>query len=160
MKGRYCNMPSVFFLHRIQKNGENITKGIEVHAALNDAIRSFWGRMKTGYNNPDHPDMTYVACFICDDNGEIYQQYNKSWLKTDGEDPVENKIFLHSIRRDDETYTKDITVYDTMDAARVAYATAMEYGYNNPRFPNVDLVACQITDMISGKIIESDDWVK
>ncbi len=152
-------MPHAFFLHRIQKDGENFAKGIEVHATLNDAIRSFWGRMKTGYNNPDYPALSYVACFISDDNGEIYQQYNQSWLKT-GEEPVENKIFLHSIRREGETYTKAIDVYDTMDAARIAYATAMEYGYKNPRFPDVNLVACMITDMTSDHIIISDDWVK
>lgn len=153
-------MPSVFFLHRIQKDGDNFTKGIEVHVTLNDAIRAFWGRMKTGYNDPEHPNMSYVACYISDDNGSIYQLYNKFWLKTDGENPVENKIFLHSIRREDETYTKDIDVYDDMDAAQRAYAAAMEYGYNNPKYPKVNLVECEITDIAGSKIICSDNWVK
>lgn len=153
-------MPSVFFLHRIQKDGDNFTKGIEVHVTLNDAIRAFWGRMKTGYNDPEHPNMSYVACYISDDNGSIYQLYNKSWLKTDSEEPIENKIFLHSIRREGETYTKTIDVYDDMDAAQRDYAAAMEYGYNNPKFPEVNLVACEITDIAGSKIICSDNWVK
>ena len=153
-------MPSVFFLHRIQKDGDSFQKGIEVHVNLNDAIRAFWGRMKTGYNDPEHPKMSYVACYISDDNGSIYQLYNKFWLKTDGENPVENKIFLHSIRREGETYTKTIDVYDDMDAAQRAYADAMEYGYNNPKFPEVNLVACEITDIAGSKIICSDNWVK
>ena len=153
-------MPSVFFLHRIQQEGDSFTKGIEVHVTLNDAIRAFWGRMKTGYNDPEHPNMSYVACYISDDNGSIYELYNKSWLKTDGENPVENKIFLHSIRREGETYTKTIDVYDDMDAAQRAYAAAMEYGYNNPKYPEVNLVACEITDIAGSRIICSDNWVK
>ena len=157
---------AIFFLHRIQKDDGNFVKGIEAHVTMDDAIRSFWGRVKTGYNNPDHPAMTFVSCYITDDNGIVYKRYFDTWLKpadpeAEDPEPVENKYFLHSIRRDGETITKAIDVFDTMDDAKRAYAAAMEYGYNNPKFPGVNLVTCEITDMMSGsKILSSDNWVK
>jgi hypothetical protein len=145
-----------YFLHRIQKDGGAFTKGIEVHDNLDDAIRSFWGRMKSAYNNPQNPGMTFVSCKITDETGAVLPKYNDTWLKE--EEP--NTFFLHSIRVDGET-TKAIDTYDTQDAAMIAFATAMEYGYNNPRFPNVSLVSCEITDMLSGGMtLESETWVR
>ena len=146
-----------YYLHRIQKENGTFTKGIEVHSSLDDAIRSFWGRIKTGYNNPDFPNMTFVACKITDENGNVVEDYDKTWLK----EPEENVFFLHSIRVDGETVTKAIDNYDTQDAAMVAFATAMEYGYNNSRFPNVSFVSCEITDLLSGRLVLArKTWVK
>ena len=146
-----------YYLHRIQKENGTYTKGIEVHASLDDAIRSFWGRMKTAYNNPEKPNMTFVACKIVDENGNVVEDYNKTWLK----EPDENVFFLHSIRVDGETVTKNIDVYETQDAAMIAFAEAMEYGYNNTKFPNVTFVSCEITDLLSGGLVlASKTWIK
>lgn len=147
-----------YFLHRIQKDNGSFTKGIEVHENLNDAIRSFWGRMKTAYNNPQNPGMTFVSCKIENENGAVIEPYNKTWLM----EPAENNMFfLHHVRVDGETVSKDIDVLDTLDAAMVAFATQMEYGYDNPRFPNVSLVTCEITDLLSGgMVLENESWVK
>ena len=146
-----------YYLHRIQKENGEYTKGIEVHMSLDDAIRSFWGRIKTGYNNPDFPNMTFVACKITDENGNVVEDYNKTWLK----EPEENVFFLHSIQVDGETVNKGIDVHATQDAAMVAFAKAMEYGYNNSKFPNVSFVSCEITDLLSGGLVlASKTWVK
>ena len=149
-------MSEKFFLHRIQKESGAFTKGIEAHDNLDDAIRSFWGRVKTGYNNPDNPGMTFVSCKITDNNGGAYPAYNKTWIKAEEESA--NVFFLHSIRVEGNTVTKAIDAYDTIDAAMVAYASAMEYGYNNPRFPDVTFVSCEITDILSGGLVLSSDW--
>lgn len=146
-----------YFLHRIQEDNGAFTKGIEVHENLDDAIRSFWGRVKTGYNNPQSPGMTFVSCKITDEAGAVLPKYNRTWLKQ----AEPNVFFLHSIRVDGETTTKAIDVFDTQEAATVAFATAMEYGYNNPRFPNVSLVSCEITDVLSGgMVLEAETWIK
>ena len=144
-------MENKYYLHRIQKENGNFTKGIEVHDNLDDAIRSFWGRMKTGYNNAQFQNMTFVACKVTDSSGNTVAPYNATWLKENSEE--NNVFFLHSIRVDGETVTKAIDTYITQDGAMVAFATAMEYGYNNPRFPNVSLVSCEITDLLSGGLV-------
>jgi len=140
-----------YFLHRIQKDNGTYTKGIEVHDNLDDAIRSFWGRMKTAYNNPQNPGMTFVSCFISDETGSIYPNYLGTWLKEGSEEA--NEFFLHSIRVDGETVTKAIDVCSTEDEAKRALAAAMEYGYNNPRYPGVSLVSGSITDLLSGGML-------
>jgi len=152
-------MENKYLLHRIQKDNGSFTKGIEVHDNLNDAIRSFWGRMKTGYNNPQNPDMTFVSCKITDASGNTVFPYSLTWLKKASEEV--NKFFLHHVRKDGESITKSIDVYNTSDEAMVAFATAMEYGYDNPRFPNVTLVSCSITDLLSGGMeLRSETWTK
>lgn len=147
-----------YFLHRIQKDNGSFTKGIEVHENLNDAIRSFWGRMKTAYNNPQNPGMTFVSCKIIDGDGNAIEPYNMTWLK----EPEENNIFfLHHVRVDGNTVNKDIDVLNTQDAAMVSFATQMEYGYDNTRFPNVSFVSCEITDLLSGGLVlMNETWVK
>ena len=149
-----------YFLHRIQKNADVYTKGIEVHDNLDDAVRSFWGRVKTGYNNPQNPGMEFVACKITDSTGATYPKYDSTWLKQSAEIP-ENVFYFHSIRKEGDTVTKAIDVHTTLDAAMVAFASAMEYGYNNPSHANVKYVFCEITDMLSGGMVLAEDrWVK
>lgn len=139
-----------YYLHRIQKENGTISKGIEVHENLNDAIRAYWGRVKLGYNNPQYPNMTFVSCKITDEKGGVIAPYNMTWLKEQEEN---NTFFLHHIRVNGETITKDIDILETQDAAMVAFATQMEYGYENPKFPDVSLVSCEITDMLSGGLV-------
>jgi hypothetical protein len=47
---------------------------------------------------------------------------------------------------------QDIDVLATFDAARSSYHDQMAYGYDNPKQPNVNYVACMITDL-SGTIL-------
>ena len=148
-----------YYLHRIQKQNGTYTKGIEVYDNLDGAILSFWGRMKTGYNNPAYPGMTFVSCKITDTEGTAYGKYNRTWL--DPDEPPVNVFFLHSIRTEGETVTKGIDIYENKNAAIVAYASAMEYGYENPKHADVDFVACEITDLLSGGMVLSEDrWKK
>ena len=134
-------MDQKYYMHRIQKEDGAFSKGIEVHDTKDAAILSFWGRMKLGYNNPQHSTLTLVSCKITDINGAVVDKYDLTWMKDAG-----SEFFMHHIRLDGETYSKDIDICETFDEAIGAFAAAMEYGYNNPKFPNVQLVSCMITD--------------
>lgn len=148
-------MEEKFFLHRIKKQEGAYNKGIEVHDTLDDAVRSYHGQMKLAYNG--NPDITFVQCFITDGAGQIVRPYAATWLK---EPEAENVYFLHYIRKDGETYTKNIDVCD-LDAASQSFHAQMEYGYDNTRFPNVSFVSCQVTDLLSGGMILVDEtWNK
>jgi hypothetical protein len=141
----------MYLLHRIQKENDSITKGIEIHENLNDAIRSYWGRVKTGFNNPSNPNMSFISVKITDEAGNIIEDYNTTWRKEDAEEA--NVFFMHHVLKSGETITKDIDVLESQDAANVALAVQMEYGYENPRFQDVSLVYCEITDLLSGGMI-------
>lgn len=70
---------------------------------------------------------------------------------------MENKFFLHEIKRTGETINKGIVVADTYDAAKQgyhAYLGAYAYGHE----ANTDFVSCMITDM-SGVVLLSETWV-
>lgn len=69
---------------------------------------------------------------------------------------MENKFFLHEIKRTGETINKGIVVADTYDAAKQgyhAYLGAYAYGHE----ANTDFVSCMITDM-SGTVLMSETW--
>ena len=145
-----------YFLHRIQKANGTFSKGIEIHDTLDSARVSFWGRMKLGYGKSEN---TFVSCKIIDENGSVVKPYDMAWLKP-GEE-TENKFFLHHVRKDGETTSKDIDVLDSLDTAYGDFAAQMEYGYNNTQHPNVTLVSCQITDMMSGgMVLLEETWNK
>ena len=145
-----------YFLHRIQKTAESFSKGIEVHDTLDSAVLAFWGRMKTGYGKSNN---VFVSCKITDENGHVVEPYDMTWLKADEE--LENVFFLHHIRQDGETIDKGIDVLDTLDEAYGNLAEMMEYGYGNPKFPNVSFVHCVITDVLSGGLVLLDrEWNK
>lgn len=151
---------SKYFMHRIQKENGVYSKGIEVHDTLDSAVLSFWGRVKTGHNNPNHPGMTFVSCKVTDSNGNVVRPYNMTWMQ-DYFTAGENKFFFHHIRNDGGSFSKDIDILDSMDSAVVSYATDLEYGYNNPKYPNVSLVSCEITDLLSGgMVLMNETWVK
>ena len=149
-------MDEKYFLHRIQEENGTFSKGIEIHDTKDAAVLSFWGRMKLAYGASA---VTFMSCKITDVNGNVIDpRYNLNW---NAESEYENKFFLHHIRQDGETITKDIDVCDTFDAARSAYAAHMEYGYNNSKHPNVTFVSCEITDR-SGSVMQPFDetWTK
>ena len=45
---------------------------------------------------------------------------------------MENKFFLHRIRKDGDTYNKGIEVHDSLDAAIQSFHSQMKLAYNNP----------------------------
>ena len=59
---------------------------------------------------------------------------------------MENKFFLHRIRKDNGTYTAGIEVHDTLDAAVQSFHAQMKMAYNNPLYPNMTFVSCMVTD--------------
>ena len=151
-------MVEKFFLHRIQQDNGAFTKGIEVHNTVESAILAFWGRMKLGYNNPSYPNLTFISCKITDGSGNVISPYNLTWQKNPEE---ENAFFMHHIRLDGETWSKDIDVCADFDSARSAFAAAMEYGYNNPVHANTTFVSCEITDRSGSVMLPFDEtWNK
>lgn len=69
---------------------------------------------------------------------------------------MENKFFLHEIKRTGETINKGIVVADTYDAAKQGYHAYLgAYAYNHEA--NTDFVSCMITDM-SGMVLMSETW--
>ena len=147
-------MENKFFLHRIRKDGETYTCGIEVHDTLDAAIQSFHSQMKMAYNNPSYPNMTYVSCMVTDENDEVVPGYNETWNKE-----KTHNFFVHYIRHDGSNYTKGIDVKENYGDACRAYHTYMEYGYNNTKFPNVTLASSKITSG-SGVAHKSEIWTK
>ena len=69
---------------------------------------------------------------------------------------MENKFFLHEIKRTNGTIDKGIVVKDTYDEAKQgyhAYLGAYAYGNN----ADTDFVSCMITDM-SGMALMTETW--
>lgn len=69
---------------------------------------------------------------------------------------MENKFFLHQIKRTNGTIDKGIVVKDTYDGAKQgyhAYLGAYAYGNN----ADTDFVSCMITDM-SGMVLMTETW--
>ena len=73
---------------------------------------------------------------------------------------MENKYFLHQIKRTNGTIEKGIVVKDTLEAAKQsyhAYLGAYAYGQN----PDTDFVSCHITDLLSGgMVLMEETWLK
>ena len=147
-------MENKFFLHRIRKDGDSYSTGIEVHDSLDSAIQSFHSQMKMAYNNPSYPNMKYVSCMVTDEEDKIVPGYNETWNKE-----RTSVFFVHYIRHDGETYTKGIDVKNDYGEACRAYHTYLEYGYGNSKFPNVTFVASKITNG-SGLVHKSEQWTK
>ena len=145
-----------YLMSRIQRENGNFTTGFEVHDTLEAAQLSFWGRMKLAYGKSNND---FVSCKIIDENGEIVKPYDMTW-KAPGDE--ENRFFLHHIRKNGEVFDdKAIDNLDSLDLATGNLAALMEYGYSNPKFPNVSLVFCMITDLLSGgMVLNHAAWVK
>ena len=73
---------------------------------------------------------------------------------------MENKFFLHQIKRTNGTIDKGIVVKDTLEGAKQsyhAYLGAYAYGQS----PETDFVSCFITDLLSNNmIIMTESWLK
>lgn len=71
---------------------------------------------------------------------------------------MDNKFFLHQIKRTNGTYEKGIVVKDTFDAAKQGYHAYLgAYAYDHDA--NTDYVSCMITDM-SGVALLKETWIK
>lgn len=71
---------------------------------------------------------------------------------------MENKFFMHRIKRENGTFDKGIEVKETYEAAKQsyhAYLGAYAYGVK----AEVDFVQCMITDM-SGAVLMSETYFK
>ena len=71
---------------------------------------------------------------------------------------MENKFFIHQIKKANDLIEKGIVVKDSFESAKQgyhAYLGAYAYGQNQ----YTDFVSCMISDM-SGSILMSETWVK
>ena len=69
---------------------------------------------------------------------------------------MENKFFMHQIKRTNGTIDKGIAVKDTYDAAKQSYHAYLgAYAYGNNA--ETDFVQCMITDM-SGATLMQETW--
>ena len=73
---------------------------------------------------------------------------------------MENKFFLHQIKRTGDTIDKGIVVKDTLEAAKQSYHAYLgAYAYGNN--PTTDFVSCHITDLLSGgMVLMAETWLK
>ena len=73
---------------------------------------------------------------------------------------MENKFFLHQIKRTSGTIDKGIVVKETLEAAKQsyhAYLGAYAYGQS----ASTDFVSCHITDMLSGgRVLMQETWIQ
>lgn len=145
-------MENKFFLHRIQRENGTVTKGTEVHDAIDSAILSYHSRMKLAYGG--NPEITFMDCKITDSNGAIIEKYNETYNAEPG---AENIFYQHYIRVEGETITKNIDVCADYIAAKAAQHQQLEYGYGNPKHPGVTMVSCMITDA-SGAVLMDETW--
>lgn len=70
---------------------------------------------------------------------------------------MENKFFLHQIKRSNGTIDKGIVVKDTFEGAKQsyhAYLGAYAYGQN----ADTDFVSCEITDVYGARLMD-ETWV-
>ncbi len=71
---------------------------------------------------------------------------------------MDNKFFMHRIKRTSGTIDKGIEVKDTFEAAKQsyhAYLGAYAYGQN----ADTDFVSCEITDTYGARLME-ETWAK
>lgn len=74
---------------------------------------------------------------------------------------MENKFFLHRIRKDGDNYIMGIEVHDTLDSAIQAFHSQMKMAYDNPSYPNLTYVSCMVTDEQDNVVGEYDEtWNK
>lgn len=71
---------------------------------------------------------------------------------------MEQKFFLHQIKRTSGTFSKGIVIADTIEAAKQGYHAYLgAYAYGNNK--DTDFVSCMITDM-SGFVLMQEAWQK
>lgn len=72
---------------------------------------------------------------------------------------MENKYFLHQIKRTNGTFDKGIVVKDSYEAAKQSYHAYLgAYAYEQN--PETDFVSCMITEALSELVLMHEQWVK
>ena len=145
-----------YFLHRIQKEAGVYSDGIEVHDTLDSAKLAYLGREKLAYGKTG---ITFMYLKVTDCSGAAVPGYRMAWK---AESEKENLYFVHHIRKNGETFEKDIDPpLESFDIAKADFAAQMEYGFNNPKHAGVSFVNCCITDIFSGGLdLREDTWEK
>lgn len=59
---------------------------------------------------------------------------------------MENKFFLHRIRKDNDVYITGIEVHDTLESAIQSFHSQMKMAYDNPSYPNMTFISCMVTN--------------
>ena len=73
---------------------------------------------------------------------------------------MENKFFMHRIKRASDTFDKGIEIHDTYESAIGAYHAYLgAYAYGRAQDVNVNFVSCEITDMTGTRLI-AETWSK
>ena len=73
---------------------------------------------------------------------------------------MENKYFMHRIKRTSDTFDKGIEVHDSYESAKGAfYAYMGAFAYGRAQDTNVNFVSCEVTDMTGVRLI-ADTWSK
>ena len=73
---------------------------------------------------------------------------------------MDNKFFMHRIKKSNGVFDKGIEVKDTFEAAKQSYHAYLgAYAYGNNA--DTDFVSCMITDM-SGMVLNpfSETWIR
>ena len=72
---------------------------------------------------------------------------------------MENKYFMHQIKRTNGTIDKGIVVKDTYEGALQSYHAYLgAYAYGQQK--DTDFVSCMITDLITGEVLKKERWLK
>lgn len=72
---------------------------------------------------------------------------------------MENKFFLHRIKRTNGAFDKGIEVKDTYEGAKQSYhAYIGAYAYGQDK--DTDFVQCMITESLDNHILMSETWIK
>lgn len=71
---------------------------------------------------------------------------------------MENKFFLHQIKRTSGEINKGIVIKDTFEASKQGYHAYMgAYAYGQDQ--DTDFVSCMVSDM-TGSVLMAETWVK
>lgn len=69
---------------------------------------------------------------------------------------MDNKFFVHQIKRTGGTFDKGIAIKDDYDSAKQTYHAYLgAYAYRHD--PDTDFVSCKITDM-TGNVLLTEAW--
>lgn len=72
---------------------------------------------------------------------------------------MDNKFFLHQIKRTSGVFDKGIVVKDTYEAAKQGYHAYLgAYAYDHDTKPT-DYVSCMITDIYGAELMK-ETWIK
>ena len=83
---------NVYFLHHIRKENDNYDKNIDTLESLDSAKGDFAEMMEYGYNNPVHPKVSLVSCFIDDLLSGGMIMMDATWKKPNEQEPEHESV--------------------------------------------------------------------